>query len=93
MPSYIISYDLNHHTPEDYEKVREELRLIISELGVSRRYLTTTYLLNSPCTLFQIENILCKRLKGPDRMLICEINTPVAGWLSTEEIQWAKSNL
>nr|WP_321026305.1 hypothetical protein [Clostridium neonatale] len=88
MHVYMISYDLNK-PGQNYSKVHED----IESLGVWCHYLDSTYLVKSYYSIFDAEKIVTQHLDSSDKLIICEIDKPVRGWLSNDNWNWIHSNL
>lgn len=88
MGKYMISYDLKSPTNN-----REAVEEAIKSLGTWCKYLTTTFLVNTPYYKIDVQNICTKHLDSNDRMIICEISGPVTGWLSQDEWNWIRENI
>lgn len=88
MSIYMISYDLNI-PGQNYSKVKET----IESFGVWCHYLESTYLIKTTSSIYDIEDAITKHLDGSDRLIICQINKPIRGWLSEEQWKWIKENL
>lgn len=85
---YMISYDL--HAPTSNRKNVEES---IESLGPWCKYLTTTYLVSTNYNISQVEEKVTKFLDNNDRMIICKVEKPIAGWLPQDQWDWIKTNL
>lgn len=85
---HMISYDLNK-PGQNYDNVHEA----IEGLGVWCHYLESTYLVNTSLSLDDVQSKVTSCLDASDRMIICEINKPINGWLSEEQWNWINSNL
>lgn len=85
---YMISYDL--HSPTQN---RENVENSIKNLGTWCKYLTTTFLVKTTKGSFEVQQAVTKFLDSNDRMIICEINKPIQGWLSDKQWEWIHENL
>lgn len=85
---YMISYDL--HAPTNN---REDVEKDIKSLGSWCKYLSTTYLISTSCSLDTVSNKCVSHLDGNDYMIIGKVEKPIKGWLSQEQWNWIRENL
>ncbi len=85
---YMISYDIG--TPDTN---RQAVMNAIEALGTTKKFLTTTYLLSSNLSIYDVESAITKYLQGKDALIVCAIEKPVRGWLSKEDWNWISSHL
>lgn len=85
---YMISYDL--HAPTNN---REKVEADIESLEVSRKFVSTTYLVKTDKSINEVERICTKHLDLNDEMLICETRHPILGLASLEDHNWMVENL
>ena len=94
MSVYLISYDL--HSPDTK---RELVEKAIQSLGVSRKFLTTTYLVSTYSSSSTITATITEHFHGNDRLIVSTVDKDfygkpaINGWLTQSEWDWIKSNL
>lgn len=88
MARYMISYDL--HAPTNNRKAVQDA---IQSLGSWCKYVSTTYLVNTTLSIWEVQNICTKPLDSNDRMIIAEITGTVHGQLLDTEWQWIQQNI
>ena len=84
---YMISYEL--HAPANNES---DVEAAIDSLGICRKLLYNTYVVKSSMGTFGIQSIVTRPLDSRDRMVISQVNKPVAGCLTEEEWSWIKND-
>jgi hypothetical protein len=89
---YMISFDLNGYTAEEHTHLRQVIEDRMTLLGRWEHFLTTTYLLVCQYNLLQIEATLTQDLSKRDRMLICQTQTPIGGYLDESQREWITTN-
>ncbi len=85
---YMISYDLKSPTSN-----REEVENSIKSLGPWCKYVTTTYLVKSSLSIDAVQSKVTANLDSNDRMIICKVEKPIKGFLTSKQWDWIHQNL
>lgn len=88
MAVYMISYDLKAPTNN-----REKVEKSIQALGSWCKYVSTTYLVKSSLSVYEVQTAVTKYLDGNDYMIIGKVEKPICGCLSQEQWNWIHQNL
>ena len=85
---YMISYDL--HAPT---KNRDAVEKDIQSFGVWCKYLSTTFLISTSSSLKSVLDKCVSHLDSNDRMIICQVDKSINGWLPKDKWDWINENL
>lgn len=77
---YMISYDIS--APDNN---REQVEKDIESIGKYCKFLTTTYLVSTVISIDSVNALAFKHLQGKDRMIICETDDSVSGWITDQQ--------
>ena len=88
MNVYMISYDL--HSPTLNRELVEDS---IKSIGTWCKYVSTTYLVRTYKSLDEVNKIATTKLDSNDRMIICKVQKPIAGFLPSDKWNWIHSNI
>lgn len=80
MARYMISYDLHQPTNN-----RTNVQNAIESLGSWCKHVSTTYIVNTPLSIKEVQTICTQPLDTNDRMIIAEITGYVHGYLTDAE--------